>query len=316
MRVHNINLDSEVTEKLFHLAVGNFDGVHLGHQKIITKLVNEAAQDDRSSAILSFNPHPRQFFSKNLDRYQIIGLEKKHQLLKELGVTDLFSLHFDQSVANLSPSNFIDKIIVQKLQVKKLVVGYDFRFGKNREGDTLLLRDHAAIHGFSLEIIEPIQNDISEEIYSSTAIREAIRAGDVKKAKSMLGYSWTMEGEVIHGDRVATGMGFPTANLSPHKQIYPLKGVYVVQILLNDKIIKGIANFGERPTADGTKLLLEAHLFDFDEDIYGKDLEVIPLFHLRPEKKFSGIEDLQTQISQDIDTARKYLVEHEFMPVE
>ena len=306
MRIHNINLDSKVTEKLFHLAVGNFDGVHLGHQKIITKLVSEASQDNRSSAILSFSPHPRQFFSKNLDRYQIIGLEKKQQLLKDLGVTDLFSLHFDQSIADLSPSDFIDKIIVQKLQVKKLVVGYDFRFGKNREGDTLLLRDHAAIHGFSLEIIEPIQNDFNQEVYSSTAIREAIRVGDVKKAKSMLGYSWTMEGEVIPGDKMARGMGFPTANISPHEQIYPLKGVYVVQILLNDKMIKGIANFGERPTADGTKLLLEAHLFDFDEDIYGKQLTVEFLTFIREEKKFDNFALLAEQIKKDIRVAKDY----------
>ena len=306
MRIHNINLRSKVNKKLFHLAVGNFDGVHIGHQKIIKKLVSDASQDNKSSAVLSFNPHPRQFFSKNLDRYQIIGLEKKQQLLKDLGITDLFSLHFDQSIANLSPPDFIDKIIVQKLQVKKLVVGYDFRFGKNREGDTLLLRDHAAIHGFSLEIIEPIQNDFNQEVYSSTAIREAIRVGDVKKAKSMLGYSWTMEGEVIPGDKMARGMGFPTANISPHEQIYPLKGVYVVQILLNDKMIKGIANFGERPTADGTKLLLEAHLFDFDEDIYGKQLTVEFLTFIRGEKKFDNFALLVEQIKKDIRVAKDY----------
>jgi riboflavin kinase/FMN adenylyltransferase len=306
MRIHNINLRSKVNEKLFHLAIGNFDGVHIGHQKIIKKLVSDASQDNKSSAVLSFNPHPRQFFSKNLDRYQIIGLEKKQQLLKDLGVTDLFSLHFDQSIANLSPSDFIDKIIVQKLQVKKLVVGYDFRFGKNREGDALLLRDHASIHGFSLEIIEPIQNDFNQEVYSSTAIREAIRVGDVKKAKSILGYSWTMEGEVVPGDKMARGMGFPTANISPHEQIYPLKGVYVVQILLNDKMIKGIANFGERPTSDGTKLLLEAHLFDFDEDIYGKQLTVEFLTFIREEKKFDNFALLAEQIKKDIRVAKDY----------
>ena len=306
MRIHNINLRSKVNKKLFHLAVGNFDGVHIGHQKIIKKLVSDASQDNKSSAVLSFNPHPRQFFSKNLDRYQIIGLEKKQQLLKDLGITDLFSLHFDQSIANLSPFDFIDKIIVQKLQVKKLVVGYDFRFGKNREGDTLLLRDHAAIHGFSLEIIEPIQNNFNQEVYSSTAIREAIRVGDVKKAKSILGYSWTMEGEVVPGDKMARGMGFPTANISPHEQIYPLKGVYVVQILLNDKMIKGIANFGERPTVNGTKLLLEVHLFDFDEDIYGKQLTVEFLTFIRREKKFDNFSLLSEQIKKDIQVAKDY----------
>jgi len=306
MRIHNINLLSTVNAKLFHLAIGNFDGVHIGHQKIIKKLVSDASQDNKSSAILSFNPHPRQFFSKNLDRYQIIGAEKKQQLLKDLGVTDLFSLHFDQLIANLSPSDFINKIIVQKLQVQKLIVGYDFRFGKNREGDTSLLKNYAAIHGFSLEIIEPIQNDFNQEIYPSTAIREAIRIGDMTKAKSMLGYSWIMKGEVIHGERLARGMGFPTANISPHEQIYPLKGVYVVQILLNNKIIKGIANFGERPTANGNKLLLEVHLFNFDEDIYGKQLTVEFLTFIRGEKKFDNFALLAEQIKKDTRVAKDY----------
>ena len=306
MKIHNINLDSEVNEKLFHLAVGNFDGVHLGHQKIIKQLVSNASIDSKPSAILSFYPHPRQFFSRNLDYYQIIGLEKKQQLIKNLGITDLFFLHFDQSIANLSPSDFISKIIVQKLQVKKLVVGYDFRFGKNRDGDTWLLKDHSDIHGFGLQIIEPIKDDLNKEVYSSTAIREAIKIGDMKKAKSMLGYFWIMEGKVMHGDKMARGMGFPTANLFPHDQIYPLKGVYVVQILLNDKIIKGIANFGERPTVNGTKLLLEVHLFNFDEDIYGKQLTVEFLTFIRGEQKFDNFALLAEQIKKDILVAKEY----------
>jgi len=306
MKVHNINLDSEVSEKLFHLAIGNFDGVHLGHQAIITELVSKASKDNRSSAILSFRPHPRQFFSRNLDCYQIIGLEKKQKLLKDLGITDLFYLHFDQSIADLSPDDFINKIIVQKLQVEKLIVGYDFRFGKNREGNTLLLKDHANIHGFGLEIIEPVINNLNKEVYSSTSIREAIRAGNMKKAKSILGYSWSMKGEVIRGDRKAREMGFPTANLSPHEQIYPLKGVYVAQALLDDRIIKGIANFGERPTVNGNKLLLEVHLFDFDEDIYGKQLTVEFLTFIRGERKFDNFALLVEQIKKDVQVAKEY----------
>ena len=306
MKVHNIKLDSKVSDKLFHLAIGNFDGVHLGHQKIITELVREASKNNRSSAILSFHPHPRQFFSRNLDRYQIIGLKKKQQLLKDLGITDLFSLHFDRSIADLSPADFINKIIVEKLNVEKLIVGYDFRFGKNRDGNTLLLKDYASIHGFDLKIMKPIKNDFNKEIYSSTAIREAIRVGDMKKAKSILGYSWNMEGEVIHGDRMARSMGFPTANLSPHEQIYPLKGVYAVQTPLNDKIIKGIANFGDRPTVNGNKLLLEVHLFDFDEDIYGKQLTVEFLTFIRGERKFDNFALLVVQIKKDVQVAKEY----------
>ena len=306
MKIHHISLQTKINEKLFHLAIGNFDGVHLGHQKIISKLVNDAKENNKPSAILSFYPHPRQFFSKVLDRYEIIDEEKKQNLLKHLGINHYFSLHFDKSVANLSPSDFIKQIIVQQLQVSKLVVGYDFHFGKNREGDTFLLKDHALIHGFALEIIEPIKEESIKEVYSSTAIREAIRKGYIEKANLLLGRNWTMQNDVIHGDKRAREMDFPTANLLPHQQVYPLRGVYVVQTSINKQQFKGIANFGERPTLDGKKLLLEVHLFDFDQDIYGKHLTVEFLTFIRSEKKFDNFGLLVEQIKKDIQIAKNY----------
>ena len=306
MKVHYINLESEVKKKSFHLAIGNFDGVHLGHQQIIRDLIYNAAKQKKSSAILSFNPHPRQFFSRDLDRYQIIGMKKKQQIISKLGIDDLFFLKFNESIANLSPSDFISKVIVHMLQVSKLVVGYDFRFGKNREGDVALLKDHAIIHGFVLNVIDPIKDNSNNEVFSSSIIRESLKRGIIEKANMMLGRSWTMEGKVIQGDKRAREMNFPTANVLPHNQIYPMKGVYAVNILINQNKFSGIVNFGERPTVDGKKLLLEAHLFDFDQDIYGKHLTVEFLTFIRGEKKFDNFSLLVEQIKKDIQIVKDY----------
>jgi len=306
MEINEISLETKIEKKFFYLAIGNFDGIHLGHQEIIKKLVSEANKENKPSAILSFNPHPRQFFSRNLDRYQIIGEKKKHKLLKDLGINYLFSLKFDQSIANLLPSDFISQIILQKLQVRKLFVGYDFRFGKDREGDTSILKNYSIIHGFDLLVIEPIKNILNTEIYSSSSIREAIKNGNIKKANTMLGYLWTMEGKVIHGDKKAREINFPTANLLPHEQIYPLKGVYAVNVRINERFYNGIANFGERPTVDGKKLLLEVHIFDFHQDIYGNHLTVEFLTFIRGEKKFDNFALLADQINKDIKIAKEY----------
>jgi len=306
MDVHYINLESKVVKKYFHLAIGNFDGVHLGHQQIIKDLVSNAAKQKKPSAILSFDPHPRQFFSRDLDRYQIIGIKKKQKILSKFNIDDLFFLKFDESIANLSPKDFITKIIVHQLQVRKLVVGYDFRFGKNREGDVDLLKDYSTIHGFDLKIIAQIKDNSNNEVFSSSAIREAIKDGNMEKANMILGRSWSMEGKVVHGDERAREMNFPTANILPHNQIYPLQGVYSVNILIDKTKFTGIANFGERPTVDGKKLLLEVHFFDFDEDIYGKHLTVEFLTFIRGEKKFNTFSLLVEQIKKDIQIAKDY----------
>ena len=306
MRIHYINLESLVEKNFFHLAIGNFDGVHLGHQKIIKDLVNDASKEKKTAAILSFEPHPRQFFSRNLDRYQIIDNEIKQKLLRELGVEDLFFLQFNDSIANLSPTDFLKKIIIDKFKVSKLVVGYDFHFGKNREGNVKMLNEYASVHSFALDVISPIKEKSKNEVFSSSAIREAIKDGIIEKANLMLGRSWTMKGKVIHGDKRARKMNFPTANLLPHEQIYPKKGVYAVNILLNQRKLKGIANFGERPTVDGKKLLLEVNIFEFSEDIYGKHLTVEFLTFIREEKKFDSFPLLVKQITKDIKITKDY----------
>ena len=187
-----------------------------------------------------------------------------------------------------------------------MIVGYDFHFGKNREGDVTLLKDYANIHGFDLQIIDPIMDNLKNEVFSSSAIREAIKSGNMEKANMMLGTPWTMEGRVIHGDKRARKMNFPTANILPHDQIYPRYGVYSVKIVIKQNKYNGIVNFGERPTVHGKKLLLEAHLFDFDTDIYGKHLTVEFLTFIRGEKKFDNFSLLVEQIKKDIQIAKHY----------
>ena len=195
---------------------------------------------------------------------------------------------------------------MDKLQVEKLVVGYDFHFGKNREGNIDLLKDFSIMHGFALEVVEPICSNYDKDVYSSTKIRENIRNGNIDKANLMLGRNWSMQGKVIHGNKKAREINFPTANIAPHDQIYPLKGVYAVKVLLNNQIIKGIANFGERPTINGSELLLEVHLFNYNEDIYGKDLTVEFLTFIRGENKFDSFSLLAKQIKKDIETVKNY----------
>ena len=157
MKIYNINLKTEITEKFFYLAIGNFDGVHIGHQEIISSLVEDAKKNNKPSAILSFQPHPRQYFSKELSKYQIIYEKEKQEILKKLKIDYYFLLNFDASIANLLAQEFIEKIIIKKLNISKLTVGYDFRFGKNRQGDINLLQDYSNIHGFALNIIDPIK---------------------------------------------------------------------------------------------------------------------------------------------------------------
>tara|TARA_B110000263_G_scaffold248416_1_gene263264 strand:- start:779 stop:1711 length:933 start_codon:yes stop_codon:yes gene_type:complete len=306
LKIHNINLETKLNEKLFHLAIGNFDGIHLGHKTIISKLVTDANNNNKPSAILSFDPHPRQFFSKEDRQYQIISKDNKQKILKKLGVDHFFSLNFDHSIANLDPTEFIEKIIVEKLKINKLIVGYDFRFGKDRKGDIFMLKDFASIHGFVLEVIDPIKQNNTSEVYSSTAIRKAIVDGDFNKANSMLGYVWNMNGIIIEGDKKAREMNFPTANMLPHEQVCPCKGVYAIQTFLEGKKYVGIANFGVRPTVNGSKILLETHLFDFNEDIYGKHLTVEFLTFIRGEKKFDSFALLAKQIRKDVQKAKNY----------
>ena len=306
MQIHNIQLDTQTSVANVNLAIGNFDGVHLGHQKIIDELIEYSKIKNCSSAILSFKPHPRQFFSDEYRNFQIITEEEKIYLLDKQGIDHYFSLLFDENIASMSPKDFITKILVEKLHSKHLIVGYDFKFGKDRKGNASLLQEQSKTLGFDMNIIQPITSNYNAVAYSSSRIREFIRDGNMEKANLFLGRNWSMQGTIIKGDKRASAMNFPTANLVPGELIHPKKGVYAIRARYLDKWSNGIANFGARPTVDGKKLLLEAHLFEFNQNIYGKDLTVEFLTFFREEKKFDNFALLTEQIHKDILIAKNY----------
>ena len=306
MQIHNIQFDSQTSAVNINLAIGNFDGVHLGHQKIIDELIEYSKIKNCSSAILSFKPHPRQFFSDEYRNFQIISEEEKIYLLDKQGIDHYFSLLFDENIASMSPKDFITKILAEKLHSTHLIVGYDFKFGKDRKGNASLLQEQSKNLGFDTNVIQPITSNYNSVVYSSSQIREFIRNGNVEKANLFLGRNWSMQGTVIKGDKRATAMNFPTANLVPGELIHPKKGVYAIRARYIDRWSKGIANFGERPTVDGKRLLLEAHLFEFNQDIYGKELTVEFLTFIREEKKFDNFASLAEQIQKDIQLVKAY----------
>ena len=306
MKIHNIQLDSQANVTNINLAIGNFDGVHLGHQKIIAELIENSKIKNCLSAILSFKPHPRQFFSDKYRNFQIISEEEKIYLLDKQGIDHYFSMLFDENIASMSPKDFITKILIEKLNSKNLVVGYDFKFGKDRKGNTNLLQEQSKIFKFDIQIIQPIISNYNAEVYSSSRIREFIRDGYIEKANLFLGINWSMKGTIIKGDKRASAMNFPTANIVPGDLIYPKKGVYAIRARYIDKWSNGIANFGERPTMDGKRLLLEAHLFNFNKNIYCKELTVEFLTFIREEKKFDNFSLLAEQIQKDIQLVKTY----------
>ena len=306
MKTHNINLESEINAESVALAIGNFDGIHLGHKSVIERLTHLSVSNNYQPSILSFDPHPRIYFSKENKNFQITTNDEKINLLNKLGIVNYFCLQFDTDIASLSPLEFIKKILIDKLRIKYLIVGYDFKFGKDRKGDVNLLEEQSNFYGFKIDVIKQKYSKLNSEIYSSSSIRKFINDGNIENANLFLGRNWSMTGVVIEGDKRAREINFPTANINPPSIIHPKKGVYAVKTNSNNISFNGIANFGERPTVDGKKLLLEVHLFNFDKNIYGKELTVEFLAFIREEKKFGNFDLLTKQIQKDIKIVKTY----------
>ena len=306
MKIHKIKLSSSINIENINLAIGNFDGLHLGHQKIIERLIHQSRRMKIDSTIMSFLPHPRQFLSGKYNNFNIISEDLKIKLLKQLGVRHYIVLNFDQTIASLMPEEFIEIILVKKLKIKNLVIGYDFKFGKERKGNTVLLKKQSLIHNFTVSVLEQIQLKETSEIFSSSLIRKNIQEGKIEKVNLCLGRNWSMQGIVVPGDKRATKMNFPTANIVPSNLIHPKKGVYIIKAIYEGIYFNGVANFGVRPTVDGEKLLLEVHLFNFNSNLYGKDLTVEFLAFIRDEQQFESFEELKKQINKDIKKAQSY----------
>ena len=286
--------------------IGNFDGVHKGHQKLIQRVISKAQNRRMQSVVISFCPHPLHVLVGPQTPPFITFRDQKLDLLDSLGVDLALLINFTKELASLSPREFVRTYLVEWLNIKELVVGYDYTFGKGRQGNFEMLKELGQEFGFGVERLDPVI--INGAIVSSTRIRDMIRAGDVWSVKPLLGRFYVVEGQVIHGkDRGAKLLGFPTANLKLENEVHPATGVYAIWAQHDGDIIPGVANIGYNPTFGNDELSIEAHLLDFSGDIYEHELQVHFVQRLRGEKKFSGVEELVARIQEDIALARNIL---------
>ena len=292
------------------LTIGTFDGVHLGHQKIITSLVTKAKQKSLQANILTFFPHPRMVLQKESNLKLIDTLEEKQNLLSELGIDNLIIHPFSKEFSKLTAIEFTRDVLVNGLGMSALMIGYDHRFGKNREASVEDLITYGQSYNFEVTVI-PAQ-DISSITVSSTKIRDAIKISNFKKVNQFLGRPYELNGKVIKGNGVGRTIKYPTANIEI-KEIYkliPPKGVYLVKIYLGENEFSGMMNIGNRPTINGLNQTIEVHIFDFDKDIYGKNLKVCFLKKIRKEKKFDSLPSLKSQLKKDEENCKRILAEH------
>jgi len=292
------------------LTIGTFDGVHLGHQKIITSLVSKAKQKSLQANILTFFPHPRMVLQKESNLKLIDTLEEKQNLLSELGIDNLIIQPFSKEFSKLTAIEFTRDVLVNELGMSALMIGYDHRFGKNREASVEDLIRYGQSYNFEVTVI-PAQ-DISSITVSSTKIRDAIKISNFKKVNQFLGRPYELNGKVIKGNGVGRTIKYPTANIEI-KEIYkliPPKGVYLVKIYLGKNELSGMMNIGNRPTINGLNQTIEVHIFDFDKDIYGKNLKVCFLKKIRKEKKFDSLPSLKSQLKKDEENCKRILAEH------
>lgn len=293
------------------IALGTFDGFHRGHQKVITDAGVVADKLNAPLAVLTTEPHPRLYFKPDQEPFLLTPFRAKARHLENFGVDVLFALHFDKQLASTSAEDFIEKILVGQMGVRHVFVGFNYHFGQGRRGDAAMLQSFGERFGFGVTIVEPVSIGVegsAGETYSSTLIRDTLRVGQARRAAALLGHWWMIEGHVIKGDQRGRTIGFPTLNLPMGDYVQPKLGVYAVRVKLEDgRIVEGVANIGRRPTFDKTDVLLEAHLFDFNEDLYGKLISVALVAFIRGEQKFSGLDELKAQIAKDEATARLLL---------
>lgn len=288
------------------LTIGNFDGVHLGHQAVLRQVSEQAEKLGLPSTVMTFDPQPLELFAKDKAPARLTRLRDKFVQLSKLNLERLLCVNFNQHFASLTADEFIRDLLVERLGVKFLVVGDDFCFGRGRHGNFEMLKQAGQTYGF--EVVSTQSFCMQRLRVSSTAIREALAQDKLDVAAEMLGRDYSISGRVSHGRKLGRTIGFPTANIPLKRCVSPVSGVYVVQALgLGDTPIGGVANIGNRPTVNGVRQQLEVHLFDFHADLYGKQLEIVLLHKLRDEQKFESFEALKQQIELDAEAARAWL---------
>ena len=289
------------------MTIGTFDGVHFGHQKIIERLVFEAKKVKKKSVLLTFFPHPRMVLQKEASIELINTIDERASLLEKTGLDYLIIHPFSKAFSRTSAFEFVRDILVNQLNISKLIIGYDHHFGKNREGNITQLTEYSHLYDFNVEEI-PAQ-DIDDVSVSSTKIRKALHLGNLRTANNYLGYNFMLCGTVVNGKKLGGKIGYPTANISVKERykLIPKTGVYVVQTKIQNETVFGMMNIGNRPTVNGNHQTIEVHFFDFNKDLYGKKLTIELLYFLRDEKKFGSIDLLIHQLKKDEKTARDYI---------
>ena len=282
------------------ITIGTFDGVHLGHKVILARLNEIAKKTKYKSVLLTFSPHPRHVLQKDDQEMKLINtLNEKQDLLEKAGLDNLVVHEFTKEFSRIKSINFVRDILVEKLNVHTLVIGYDHHFGRNREGSIPELKVLAELYDFSIEMISPqLFQDVT---ISSTKIRQLLEKGEIEKANHYLGYDFFINGKVVKGNGIGKTIGFPTANILIKNKwkLLPSDGVYAVKVNINDRCFKGMMNIGQKPTVDGKGKSLEVHIFDFSNDIYGKAIKVKVIKRIRDEKKFKDLQGLKKQLFID-----------------
>lgn len=289
------------------VTIGTFDGVHLGHQQILKQLIDTSQQSKLKSVLLTFFPHPRMVLQPDIPMRLIQTIEEREKALRKTGLDYLVIHPFSEKFSRLSADDYVKQILVDKLNVRKVVVGYDHRFGRNRTASLEDMYNYADIYDF--EVIEIDAKKIKSTAVSSTKIRKAIDEGDIALANSYLGDPFTLEGVVVHGDKRGRELSYPTANIelqNKHK-IIPKQGVYLIQSDLDNQVVYGMMNIGTKPTFDTTNPSIEVHFFDWNGDLYDQTLQVKLLKWVREEQKFDSVEELQAQIHADERYCRSYI---------
>lgn len=301
--LHAISELSELRGPLY-LAIGVFDGVHLGHQAVISTSAQHAREAGGTPVVVTFDPHPAKVLRPDKAPRLLTATQHKIQLIRDLGVEHLLIVHFDRAFAATPPEDFVHQLVAAANPLREICVGHEWSFGRNRAGNLALLQKLGAEESFNVVGIKPVA--VNGTVVSSTAIRHAVEKGELDRAAEMLGRDYTILGTVKAGAQLGRTLGFPTANLSAHSEQFPPNGVYAAEAKLDSAVLRGVANLGYRPTVNSDKpeRLLELHLFDLDRDIYGADVEVRFTGYLRAEQKFANLDELKAQIARDVAAAK------------
>ncbi|MXS72775.1 bifunctional riboflavin kinase/FAD synthetase [Flavobacteriaceae bacterium W22] len=292
------NFSDYFSKKPLALSLGMFDGVHLGHKYIMDELKKAGSENNLETAVLTFWPHPRFVFNPNEDLKLLNTLEEKTLLMEKYGIGSLFLKEFDEEFRNLTGEEFVRQILINRLNVKYLIIGYDHSFGKNKSGNFELLKKLSKELDFEVEQMEAI--NIHENNISSTKIRKALLEGNIIKANEMLGYQYSLSGTVVHGKKIGRAIGYPTANIETENiKLLPKKGAYIVEVFVKNQSYKGMLSIGTNPTVNGEKLTVEVYILDFEEDIYDENITVKFRDFLHDEIKFEGMEKLVERLDED-----------------